>query len=111
MMRGYHRLLHPPRRGGPWDGEAELTQLHHRLQQALQGSRQVVFITGEAGLGKTTLVEAFLEGLGAYGILWLGRGQCLEQYGAGEAYMPVLEALGRLCLGLDGWALLALLVR
>jgi predicted ATPase len=28
--------------------------------------------------------------------LWIGWGQCIEQYGAGEAYMPVLEALGRL---------------
>jgi hypothetical protein len=26
-----------------------------------------------------------------------GRGQCLEQYGTGEAYLPVLEAIGRLC--------------
>src|SRR4029077_15692176 len=26
----------------------------------------------------------------------LGRGQCVEQYGSGEPYMPVLEALGRL---------------
>jgi predicted ATPase len=29
--------------------------------------------------------------------LWIGRGQCIEHYGAGEAYLPVLEALGRLC--------------
>jgi predicted ATPase len=27
----------------------------------------------------------------------VGRGQCLEQYGTGEAYLPVLEAIGRLC--------------
>src|SRR6185295_5039084 len=25
------------------------------------------------------------------------RGQCLEQYGTGEAYLPILEAIGRLC--------------
>src|SRR5262245_56443168 len=31
--------------------------------------------------------------------VWLGRGQCIEQYGAGEPYMPVLEAFGRLCRG------------
>ena len=41
--------------------------------------------------------------------LWLGHGQCIEQYGAGEAYLPVLEALGRLCRGPDGERLVALL--
>jgi hypothetical protein len=29
--------------------------------------------------------------------LWLARGECVEHYGAGEAYLPVLAALGRLC--------------
>ena len=29
--------------------------------------------------------------------VFIGRGQCLEQYGVGEAYLPVLEALGNLC--------------
>lgn len=33
---------------------------------------------------------------------WVTVGQCIEQYGAGEAYLPVLEALGRLCRGADG---------
>jgi predicted ATPase len=40
---------------------------------------------------------------------WLGRGQCIEHYGAGEAYLPILEALGRLCRALDGKRLIALL--
>jgi predicted ATPase/DNA-binding winged helix-turn-helix (wHTH) protein len=91
--------------------EAELAQLHSWLHQALQGTRQVVFVTGETGLGKTTLVEAFLEDVGGDGRLWVGRGQCLEHYGVGEAYLPVLEALGRLCRQPDGQTLLALLVR
>jgi DNA-binding winged helix-turn-helix (wHTH) protein/predicted ATPase len=91
--------------------DAELAQLRNWLQQALAGTRQVVFVGGEAGLGKTTLVEAFLQSLGEYGALWLGRGQCLEHYGSGEAYMPVLEALGRLCRGPEGQVLLGLLVR
>lgn len=43
--------------------EAELAQLHRWLRQALERKRQVVFVTDEAGLGKTTLVEAFLESI------------------------------------------------
>ena len=37
--------------------------------------RQVVFVTGEAGLGKTTLVEAFVAELANQGPLWIGRGR------------------------------------
>ena len=75
---------------------AEVAQLHTCLAQAQQGVRQNVFVTGEAGVGKTTVVEAVVHQWAAAEALWLGRGQCIEQYGAGEAYLPLLEALGRL---------------
>lgn len=52
-----------------------------------------MFVTGAAGLGKTTLVEAFLEQVAARETVWIAKGQCLEHYGAGEAYLPVFEAL------------------
>src|SRR4030095_12608279 len=57
----------------------------------------------------TTLVEAFVAQLGAYGPLWIGHGQCVEHYGAGEPYLPVLEALGRVCRGPGGQEVVALL--
>src|SRR5262245_1189292 len=79
--------------------EAELTQLHLWFEQALGGKRQVVCVTGEAGIGKTTLVEAFLERAVRPHGYWLGQGQCIEHFGAGEAYLPVLAALGQLCRG------------
>src|SRR5262245_11619437 len=82
---------HP--RAPPVGREAELAQLHQWFNQAQGGARQVVFVTGEAGIGKTTLVDAFLEQIAAKGRLWIGRGQCIEHYGTGEAYLPVLEAL------------------
>src|SRR5207244_10736091 len=82
--------------------ERALDALHRALATALTGVRQLLFVTGEAGLGKTTLVEAFLTTLEASGPLWIGRGQCLDHYGAGEAYLPVLEALGRVCRGPSG---------
>ena len=31
--------------------------------KALRGERQIVFVTGEPGIGKTTLVETFLQSL------------------------------------------------
>jgi DNA-binding winged helix-turn-helix (wHTH) protein len=93
----------------PVGREAELTRLHAWLAQALSGVRQVVFVTGEAGLGKTTLVDAFVAQLGTDGPLWIGHGQCVEHYGAGEPYLPVLEALRRLCRGPGGQEVVALL--
>jgi predicted ATPase len=57
----------------------------------------MVLVTGEAGLGKTTVVEAFVSQARRRGEVWIGRGQCIEHYGAGEPYMPVLEALEQLC--------------
>ena len=61
-----------------------------------------VFITGEAGIGKTTLVEAFLAQLMPATPCWVGRGQCIEHYGGGEAYLPLLDTLGRLGRGPAG---------
>jgi len=52
----------------------ELEQLHKWLEKALGGERQIVFVTGEPGIGKTTVVEVFLEQKAAEGTLWIGRG-------------------------------------
>ena len=78
---------------------AELETLVVCAEAALQAERQIVFVTGEPGIGKTTLIEAFLSDPAQQGELWTGYGQCVEQYGQGEAYLPVLEALGRLGRG------------
>src|SRR5262249_23294510 len=58
--------------------EPELAQLHEWLEKACNGQRQVVFVTGEPGIGKTTLVDTFLHEAAVEGGLWLGRGQCIE---------------------------------
>lgn len=86
--------------------EAELEQLQQWWELARSGQRQVVFIAGEPGIGKTTLVDCFLARISQARAhaheFWIGRGQCVEQYGEGEAYLPVLEALGQLCRGPEG---------
>jgi DNA-binding SARP family transcriptional activator/predicted ATPase len=96
---------------GPVGREPELDQLHHLFDQALSGKRQVVLVTGEPGLGKTSLVELFVRAACDRASLWIGHGQCLEHRGAAEAYMPVLEALGRLCAAPGGEAIVALLAQ
>jgi AAA ATPase domain len=75
---------------------AEIARLHAWFAHVRQGARQTIFVTGEAGIGKTTLVDAFLADVAAEQTAWIGRGQCVEHYGSGEAYLPVLDALGRL---------------
>jgi DNA-binding winged helix-turn-helix (wHTH) protein len=81
--------------------EAELAQLHQWWTMAQRGHRQLVLIAGEAGIGKTTLVDAFVAQVAADQAVWVGYGQCIEYYGAGEAYLPLLEAFERLGGALD----------
>jgi DNA-binding winged helix-turn-helix (wHTH) protein len=89
--------------------EAEVQALRQWLEQALQGQRRVVFVTGEAGIGKTALVDAFLGTTIGAAPPWVAWGQCIVHYGAGEAYLPVLDALGRLCRAPGHERLVALL--
>ncbi len=89
--------------------EQEFSQLTTFWQKMLQGERQVVFVTGEPGIGKTSLVNAFVATVRRDPGVRIGRGQCLEQYGAGEPYLPFLEILSRLCRQPGGEALVTLL--
>jgi len=72
---------------------SELARLQDSWSRASAGSRQIVFVSGTIGIGKTALVRAFLESLDE---AWIIEGQCVEQYGSGEPYLPVLEGLARL---------------
>jgi len=89
---------------------AEVEQLRTLLREVCRGSRRVAFIAGEPGIGKSTLVEMFLDRVRGRQVR-IGRGQCLEQHGAREPYLPVLDALGRLCREHGGAGLIAVLER
>ena len=80
------------------------------LAQVRQGQRQVLFLTGEPGIGKTAVVDAFMAQVSdrSHGAGWRS-GQCVEHYGPGEPYLPVLDALGQLCRGPAGQRLGTLL--
>jgi predicted ATPase len=70
------------------------------------GQGRFVCVTGEAGLGKTSVVEDFLNDLAGrndrYGV---ARGRCSERLAGAEAYLPILEALGSLLRGPAGPAM------
>ncbi len=90
---------------------AELAHLHRLFTNAMHGERQIVFVSGEAGIGKTTLVDAFLAQIRDRIDVRITSGQCVEQYGPGEAYLPLLEAIARLCRGPGGERRIAALQR
>ena len=73
----------------------ELKRLETILEHAIDGSGRVVFITGEPGIGKTSLGDEFLRRARTrFPGLSVSRGRCVEQYGPGEAYLPFLDAVG-----------------
>src|SRR5262249_31144047 len=79
----------------------ERGQIAEWLGAARSGHRQMAFITGEAGIGKTTLVDAALRELrrASGDACSIARGQCVEHFGGGEPYLPVLDAPPGLCRG------------
>jgi DNA-binding winged helix-turn-helix (wHTH) protein len=74
-------------------GEA-VSRLQRMWERACTGQRAIVWVAGEPGIGKTTVIEHFVTGLGD---VVCGHGQCVEHHGPGEPYLPVLEALAELC--------------
>jgi DNA-binding winged helix-turn-helix (wHTH) protein/predicted ATPase len=76
--------------------EAAFDQLDAYLSDTVNAQRQVIFVTGEAGIGKTSLVDMFHQRAAFRSNLRIARGQCIEGFGGKEAYYPVLEALGQL---------------
>jgi len=80
--------------------ETELAHIEHQLAMAIADHGHVLLITGEAGVGKTFLVEQFI-GLAEdrYPDIQVARGQCSERFGRGEGYLPFIEALGALLSG------------
>ncbi len=77
--------------------ERELEQLNAFLGSALAGQGQVVFVVGEAGSGKTALVQEFARRVQqARADLIVAGGDCNAHTGIGDPYLPFREILGLL---------------
>jgi tetratricopeptide (TPR) repeat protein len=71
--------------------EEEREDLKAAFEAAESGHGKFVAVSGEPGIGKSTLVEDFLSEIATP--LWIGRGRCSERLAGAEAHLPFLEAL------------------
>jgi tetratricopeptide (TPR) repeat protein len=82
--------------------DPELAVLRDGFESARSGHGAMICVSGEPGIGKTTLVEAFLRHIsGMRHVVALGR--CSERLAGAEAYLPLLDAIDDLLHG-DGSA-------
>ncbi len=80
--------------------ENELQRLETALHTALKGCGRVVFVTGEAGQGKTMLIQAFAERARAvWPHLIVVKGNCNAYTGIGDPYLPFREMMEALTRG------------
>jgi DNA-binding winged helix-turn-helix (wHTH) protein/tetratricopeptide (TPR) repeat protein len=82
--------------------DAALAQLDGYFRHALEGQRQLAFVSGECGIGKTSLLEAFQGSLKGVADVHVVHGQCVEGFAGKEPYYPILEAVGQLIRGPAG---------
>ncbi len=100
-----HPALESTSRPKLFGRQGELVQLNEYFHQVIAGNRQLLFVSGEAGIGKTSLVHTFLDELSRNredDHVSIGYGQCIDHHGKGEPYLPILEAIDRLARGLHG---------
>jgi DNA-binding winged helix-turn-helix (wHTH) protein len=75
--------------------DEDLARLKELAQLAESGQRQLVFITGEAGIGKTALINALREALRVTSPqARVACGHCVEGLSGKQDYHPLLDAFG-----------------
>jgi predicted ATPase len=80
--------------------KSELGRLDYLLQETYKGKGQICFVSGEAGTGKTALVDAFIQqAQSTHKHLILGLGNCNAQTGFGDPFLPFKEVIGMLTGG------------
>jgi class 3 adenylate cyclase len=79
------------------DLEPEVALLRQRWAQVKDGSGQVVLLNGEAGIGKSSLVQVLKEHVATEPQAWLTPCQCAPYY-QNTALYPILDLLERVAL-------------
>lgn len=98
--RAHDQILH-----GSLEHSQELLALQTAFKQASTGARRLLFLHGEQGVGKTTLLNTFLAHIDAPELTVL-RARCVLMSGETEFFLPLLEALERRCCEPHGKALI-----
>lgn len=80
---------------------APLDMLDRMAQRMLTGQRQIAFVTGEAGIGKTAFIQMAVDRLSQQGVNLLC-GRCTERFGTDEAFLPLIDALVTGCRSANG---------
>jgi DNA-binding winged helix-turn-helix (wHTH) protein len=84
-------------RSAAWVGRIqELQTIARAAATARSGRRRAVFVTGEAGIGKTTLLEMALRTVDPRGV-GIIRCSCNELFGLHEAFLPLVGGLSDVC--------------
>ena len=77
--------------------ESELSRLHGFLDEAVASRGGVVFVTGDAGRGKTSLLNEFAQqAQAAHPDLVVASGVCDAYSGTGDAYLPFRDVMAML---------------
>lgn len=81
----------------------ELERIRAALASACLGTGFMVTVSGEPGMGKTTLVEEFLAEIeSSQQPAWIARGRCSERLSKADALAPILDCLDELTRGRSG---------
>lgn len=81
----------------------ERAELRAAFEQTASGQSLMMSVSGEPGIGKTTLIEDFIAELIEDNTRCsIGRGRSSERLAGTEAYMPLLEAFDSLIRGESG---------
>ncbi len=80
--------------------DRELERIREAFSSASSGSGSMLAISGDAGMGKTTIVEDFLAEIETdTETAWIARGRCSERLATTDAFAPVFECLDDLTHG------------
>jgi hypothetical protein len=78
--------------------EREMGQLHAALATTISGAGSMVTLSGDAGIGKTSLVEDFLSGIPPHAT-WIAHGRGSERLGKTDTFVIIFECLDGLVRG------------